>query len=250
MKLSFFLLHSRSFSHERTSFPHFCSRREQRFAPDHARIEPALTLLNPEVPLFSPSSSPRISHDPVVNVVFSAPAHGFDSVAACVRAPDVFVDTARITEEVLVHIECSFQRPVSFDFVLYVHNNRRHVYAATHTLVLVERRSVIAFPETPAWAPACRYVRHAWVRDNARFLQIVPGVIDVATVAAQVAFVTRDHVLWRQNIVNSLCFGYSRNAESIREGFTRGEGPTTAALALVSDSVDAVRPLGPRVKGQ
>ena len=71
-------------------------------------VDSALTLLNLEGALVSPSVVPGINCKPVVFATFSSPANELDSVSTECRSALVRVNSALVGEEVLIHSEgCS-----------------------------------------------------------------------------------------------------------------------------------------------
>jgi len=76
------------------------------------------------------------------------------------------------------------------------------------------------------------------VRDDTSGSEVVPGLVEVTTLATVVLSITRDHILWgKDDIVTTF------DASSVGENFRGGESPAGTASGLVSNGVHAAWPL-------
>mmetsp|Transcript_39816 Transcript_39816/g.106265 ORF Transcript_39816/g.106265 Transcript_39816/m.106265 type:complete len:221 (-) Transcript_39816:21-683(-) len=110
----------------------------------------------------------------------------------------------------------------------------------------VEGRAVHALERAGGCLALARAVGHALVRHNARLLEVCPGVVNVAAVAAHVPRVAAHHVLRGEHVVEGAIGG---DREAVREGLGGCEGPARPALGLVADRVGEAGPYGVRVEG-
>jgi len=118
-------------------------------------------------------------------------------VATSNTAGDVVVDTAGVGEEVLVDGEGTLKRSVVVELVLDGGSSGGVHDGAGGALVLGPGAAISALlGGGAAWSiTAARAVGEASISDNTGVLEVLPGEVDVTTVAAVVVVVARDLVL-------------------------------------------------------
>lgn len=109
-------------------------------------------------------------------------------------AGDVVVDTAGVGEEVLVDGESTLKRAVVVELLLNGGNSGGVDDGAGGALVLGPGAAISALLGGGAVGgnTAARAVGEASISDNTGVLEVLPGEVDVTTVAAVVVVVARD----------------------------------------------------------
>jgi len=199
-------------------------------------LEVALVLAHPEETVETPTGSPGVGNNPVRVGASNAPTDDLDGVTTELVTGGVVVDTGVVGHEVGVDGETGLDWTVGVDFLL----DGVDVSEGAVSLGLVLLPSAGSRARGSAgWDLAVAGdVRVAGVRDDTGAGEVVPGLVEVTTLAAVVGPVAGDHVLWGEDDVVA-----TFDAGSVGEDLRGRESPAGAASGLVSDGVDARWPL-------
>jgi len=152
-----------------------------------------------------------------------------------------------VVHKVRVDSEASLHWSIVVDLGLYaVSISSSHYWSIFAHVLLIGHIRVLAWSWTRFSLAISRRVRETLVSDYTSLFQVLPGPVQITSIAAHVSLVTFYQVFWRQYDIN---FSIRINAESVWKCFRRTKSPARSTLLLVSDRVDAVCPLCSRIKG-
>jgi len=203
---------------------------------DTLLLELALVHAHPEVTVETPTGTPRVSDNPVRSGTSHSPTDDLDSVTTEFSTGSMYVDTGVIGHEVGVDDETSLDWTVGVDLLLDSVNSSKG--AVSLGVVFLPSTRTGARASARSLLSRTRGVWVASVSDDTSLVKVVPGFVEVTTLATVVGAIARDHILWgKDSVVTTF------DAGSVREDLRGGESPAGTASSLVSDGVHAAWPL-------
>jgi hypothetical protein len=205
-------------------------------------IDSTLSEGDSEESALSPSGVPRVSADPVLDSVLLSPSDELDGVSSEEVTLEVLVDSALVGHEILIDVETSLDGSVGEDFEL--DGLRVGVLARRSLLdeVLGGGLSILALLELTAvrLVSLDALVGPARFSDKTVSFHELPGEGEHTSLASEIVVVARDHILSTEDSVDGSLGG---DAESVRGSLSGTKSPAGSAVSLVSNGVDAIRPL-------
>ncbi len=218
-------------------------------ASENLLLNLAVALLDLEEALGAPSSAPAVGAQPVWGVVFGAPTKNLDGVAALggELKEALVVDTLGVGEERLVNHEASLNRSVGVDLLLDIVNSLELVAALG--LGASEGRRVLASGGAGGSSGGSSNIGEAGISQKTSLGDVLPSLVQIATAAALVDSVARHEVLGGVAVGGGALHGsVGCDGSAVRKNLGSRNSPARAALALVTDGVNVLRPLGAGVK--
>ena len=210
-------------------------------------VDTAVSLFNVEGSLDSPSWSPGVGSDPIVNILsISSVSDELNGVTSEETSSNVLVGSWGVTVEVFIDWEGSFNWAVVVDFWFNLSSAGWVNNWTWGAFVLGPWWTINALGGAWCFWSVTSSVWETWVWDNTSVLEILPGVFHISTTATIVALVTADHILWWEDNVDLTSW---LNGKSVWECFWGTESPAWSALLLISDGVDIAWPLGSGIEG-
>lgn len=133
----------------------------------HNAIEAKMSHSDPEVTVFTPSASPRVSCDPIVDSIIVTPSDYFDGVPTHVSARRSLVYTRSVVVEICVDLKGSFDRSSVSKFAHHVGDSVDVGGGSPAAPVLPERVEGVRAPtHAPRGGAILGSVGHALFRNS------------------------------------------------------------------------------------
>jgi hypothetical protein len=151
-------------------------------------VNTAVSLFDLEETGFSPSSAPWVSNEPVVETrgFVSSPSDDLDGMSTFEISSDVLIDSTLVVVEVTIDAELSFNGSVGLHSGLDFFNCAVLLDCVGLALILVSKLSGALLNISSSWG-----VGEWSIRDSTSASKILPGVLEISSLASVVVTVAR-----------------------------------------------------------